>query len=181
MNTPIPIRDKNKLREIEHYLKNDNTRNYIMFEIGLYTGLRISDILRLRVFDVKSKDHIYIRSQKTGKEVRLAINAELSKLLDEYVRDMYYDDYLIQSRQSFNRPITTTRAYQIIREAGEKCKTYGLSTHTMRKTFGYHYYQNTKDAKTLQLILGHSSEHVTLRYIGIEQLDIDRAIKAFKY
>lgn len=181
MNTPIPIKDKNKLREIEHYLKHTNIRDYIMFEIGLYTGLRISDILRLRVFDVKNKDHIYIRAKKTGKEIRLAINDELKKVLDGYVKDMYYDDYLIQSRQSFNKPITTTRAYQIIREAGEKCRVYGLSTHSLRKTFGFHYYKNTKDAKTLQLILGHTSEHVTLRYIGIQQLDIDRAIKAFRY
>ena len=181
MNTPIPIRDKNKLREIEQYLKIDSMRNYIMFEIGLYTGLRISDILRLRVFDVKGKDQIYIRAKKTGKETRLAINTELRKLLDEFIKDLYYDDYLIQSRQSFNKPITTTRAYQIIREAGEKCKVYGLSTHSLRKTFGYHFYMSTKDAKTLQLILGHSSEKETLRYIGIEQLDIDRAIKAFRY
>ena len=116
MNTPIPIRDKNKLREIEQYLKSDSMRNYIMFEIGLYTGLRISDILRLRVFDVKGKDQIYIRAKKTGKETRLAINTELRKLLDEFIKDLYYDDYLIQSRQSFNKPITTTRAYQIIRK-----------------------------------------------------------------
>jgi integrase len=43
----------------------------------------------------------------------------------------------------------------------------GIGTHTLRKTFGYHFYQRTKDVAMLQQIFGHSASSITLRYIGI--------------
>lgn len=49
MNYVEPIRDSDKIRELANYLRNYSERNYIMFLIGVNSGLRISDILRLRV------------------------------------------------------------------------------------------------------------------------------------
>ena len=43
----------------------------------------------------------------------------------------------------------------------------------MRKTFGYHHYQKFKDIAMLQKIFNHSTPQVTLRYIGIDQDQID--------
>ena len=51
----------------------------------------------------------------------------------------------------------------------------------MRKTFGYHYYKQTKDIATLQKIYNHSSPSITLRYIGIVQDEIDKAFDNFRY
>lgn len=64
MNYVEPIRDNNKLEDILKYLKKNNFRNYILFCLGLYTGLRISDILKLQVKHVKDKDNIRIREKK---------------------------------------------------------------------------------------------------------------------
>lgn len=55
-----------------------------------------------------------------------------------------------------------------------------IGTHTLRKTFGYHYYQQTHDIATLMILLNHSSESVTKRYLGIEELDIQNALKGFR-
>lgn len=44
-----------------------------------------------------------------------------------------------------------------------------IGTHSMRKTFGYHYYKKTKDVALLMDLFNHSSQSVTLRYIGINQ------------
>lgn len=49
-----------------------------------------------------------------------------------------------------------------------------LGTHSMRKTRDYHLYQNTKDIARVMKMLRHSSEGVTLRYIGITQDDVDK-------
>ena len=68
MNYVEPIRDSNKVQEIANYLKRYSKRNYIMFILGINSGLRISDILNLRVRDVKGKDYISIREKKTGKQ-----------------------------------------------------------------------------------------------------------------
>jgi len=49
----------------------------------------------------------------------------------------------------------------------------------LRKTFGYHFYQQTKDVALLQELFNHSSPSVTLRYIGINQDKIDQAYDNF--
>ena len=67
MNTVEPIRDIGKIWDIADYLGEQNERNRIMFLFGIYVGLRISDILKLQVRDVRDKSHVTIREQKTGK------------------------------------------------------------------------------------------------------------------
>ncbi|BDP82253.1 hypothetical protein EfmAA290_29290 (plasmid) [Enterococcus faecium] len=44
-----------------------------------------------------------------------------------------------------------------------------IGTHTLRKTFGYHYYKKTRDIATLMFIFNHSSQAITKRYIGITE------------
>ena len=70
---------------------------------------------------------------------------------------------------------------RILKKAAKACgiigNSYGNScgnicTHTLRKTFGYHYYKETGDIITLQKILGHSNPGITLTYIGITAEDI---------
>ena len=56
MNFVQPIRDPVLIEQIEKYLKNKNERDYILFLLGIYTGLRISDILSLTVKDLRNKD-----------------------------------------------------------------------------------------------------------------------------
>ena len=67
MNTVEPIRDMDLVMDLADYLKSNNERDYVLFMFGIYTGLRISDILKFRVRDVKGKDAVYIREKKTGK------------------------------------------------------------------------------------------------------------------
>ena len=56
MKVVQPIRDFEKVEEMMRILKSRNERNYILFMVGLYTALRISDILRIRVEDIQ-KDY----------------------------------------------------------------------------------------------------------------------------
>ena len=87
MNTVEPIRDMNLVWDIADYLKIRKERNYVMFMFGIYSGLRISDILSFRVRDVKDKDYIDIREQKTNKEKRFPINDELKPIIKEYIKE----------------------------------------------------------------------------------------------
>ncbi|KXS48513.1 MAG: integrase family protein, partial [Halanaerobium sp. T82-1] len=66
MNKVEPIRDKDKIEEIKNILRQQSYRNYILFVLGINTGLRISDMLKLKVEDVRNKSHIVIREQKTS-------------------------------------------------------------------------------------------------------------------
>lgn len=77
------------------------------------------------------------------------------------------------------RPITRIQAYRILNTAAEKVGLDEIGTHTLRKTFGYHYYQKTKDVVMLQTIFNHSAPSITLRYIGIQQDEIDKSLEDF--
>ena len=71
-------------------LKDESIRNYLLFTLGINTGLRISDLLKIKISDVideknKIKDSIYIREKKTGKEKIFAINKTAKDAIKEYI------------------------------------------------------------------------------------------------
>lgn len=181
MNYVEPIREKTTVRDIADYLKGVNDKYYIMYMIGIYSGLRISDILKLKVRDVRGKDQIKMREKKTGKEKLFPINTELYKALEEYCRDKKDFDYIIPSARATDKAVSREYAYRVIHEAGEAFGLENLGTHTLRKTFGYHFYMQTKDIVLLMRILNHNDQSKTLRYIGIEQRTINDAMKKFSY
>jgi len=183
MNAVEPIRDYDKILDIANYLKNKNYRDYMMFMIGIYIPIRISDILQLRVRDVK-KNSLSIREKKTGKEQMIPINNQLRKIIDEYIKNKADHEFLIVSKKTnkgSDKPITRQQAYNILNDAADHFGLQKIGCHTMRKTFGFHYYQQTKDIMSLQSILNHRDANTTKLYIGLTQKMKNDAIINFKY
>ena len=176
-----PIRDKNKIEEIKSYLKQNGSRDLLLFTMGINTGLRISDLLKLKVIDVRNKSHVEIKEQKTGKIKRFPLLGNLQSRIEEYTKGKLDNEYLFRSREGANKPITRVMAYLIINEA---CQNAGIidsiGTHTLRKTFGYHHYQQFHDVAILQYLLNHSSPSITLRYIGITQDNVENTLQQFE-
>lgn len=181
MNFVQPLRDTELIGEIKEYLKTKRMRDYILFIIGIYTGLRISDILNIRVEDLKNRTHLVVRERKTRKTKRIRINPYLKREIAPFLEDKELSEFVIKSRKGQNKPITRKRAYQILKEVAEQFNLDAIGTHTLRKTFGYHFYKQTKDVALLQDLFNHSSPTVTLRYIGINQDTMDAAIGKFSY
>lgn len=182
LNVVEPIRSIQKVRDIGNCLKARNERDYIMYLIGIYSGLRISDILKLKVRDVLNKDCINIKEKKTGKQKIFAINPYLKKELSKYikVKNLKGEDYLIRRRGEENEPITRYMAYRILNKVAKMNGIENIGTHTLRKTFGYHFYEQTKDIVSLQKIYNHSDPKVTLRYIGIEREELNKKMENLK-
>lgn len=181
MNFVEPIRDPQTVENICNYLKERNQRDYVMVMLGFYTALRISDILLLKVKDVSGKRQISLREKKTQKQKLIEINPILKKALEEYVIGKKPDEFLIKSSRAYNKPISRTVAYKIIKNTAKEFDLDNIGTHTLRKTFGYHYYKRKKDVVQLQKILNHSHPSITLRYIGIEQDSINDTYRDFRY
>lgn len=179
MNFVQPIRCPEVLREMKRFLKEKNERNYMLFVVGINSGLRISDILPLRVSDAK-KPYFSIREQKTRKQKRIAMTPSLRRELRQYIEGKEDHEFLFKSREGINQPIGRSMAYKIIKEAAEYVSLEEIGTHSLRKTFGYHFYMQYKDVAMLQEIFNHSSPDITLKYIGINQDGIDKAIKEFR-
>lgn len=185
MNFVQPIRDPALIEKIEKYLKSKNERDYILFLLGIYTGLRISDILSLKVKDLRNKDFLKISERKTKRKKynsrTIELNPILKKVLKYYLKDKPSDQYVIKSRVGENSPISRERAYMILKDVANKFDIDSLGTHSMRKTLGYHVYQQKKDVVLVQKMLNHESPSHTLRYIGIEQDMVNSVLGSFKY
>ncbi|MGY3717168.1 site-specific integrase [Sutcliffiella cohnii] len=179
MNFVQPIRSEEKVHAMTSFLKKRSKRNYIMFIIGIGVGLRISDILQLKKEDLL-RSHIVVKEKKTNKPNRIRIPPPMRKELIEYAKELEDGEYIIKSRQGENKPIDRSTAYRILREAAEYVSLEEIGTHTLRKTFGYHFYKQTQNIGMLQQIFNHSSPEITLRYIGIDQDSMDDAMKNYK-
>ena len=174
MTTVEPIRNKDEMKILAH----QSQRDLVLFTLGINSGLRISDILALNVGDVRMKTYIQLVEKKTGKTKKIPINAKLKPMFDTFTSKRDYDEPLFLT--AFNNRLNRIAAYTIIKDA---CASAGIEahigTHTMRKTFGYHHYKKFRDLALLQKIFNHSNPQVTLRYIGIEQDQIEDSYTNF--
>jgi len=174
-----PIRDRKKIEDMKKILKANNLRDYCLFVLGINSGLRISDLLELKIEDVaegkKVKDRISLREKKTGKAKNFPIGATSIKALKEYLDTREYtpEEYLFKSRKG-NGPISREQAWRILSSAAESVGIdEAIGTHTMRKTFGYWAFKSGVDITRIQKLLNHSSPGITLAYIGITRDELD--------
>lgn len=155
-----------------------NQRDYILFFLGINVGLRISDLLQLKVKDINT-GKIKIRERKTKKNKIILIPRDVNKALDLYILNMEDEDYLFSSRKGINKPIRRETAYKILKKLQYKFKLGSVGTHTLRKTFGYHFYKQFNDVVALQKIFNHRDQKETLIYIGIQQDELDKMMSKF--
>lgn len=177
------IRELEKINIMKKYLKGSNIRDYCLFVLGINSGLRISDLLSLKVDDViyknmKAKDRIIIRECKTGKSKDFPISTSAKKAIIEYLstRDYKLNEPLFISQKSNNglKAINRQRAYKVINDAARAAGIEeNIGTHTLRKTFAYHAYKKGISIEIIQNLFNHSAPSITLRYIGITQDTLD--------
>lgn len=174
-----PIRDTKQIEAMKRVLKAESLRDYLMFTLGINSGLRISDILKLKDTDVLDdkghvKERVSLREKKTGKYKDFPIGDTTAKAIIEYLGRHYPTGSPLFPSRKGSGPITRQHAYRILNDAarlvGIKEK---IGTHTLRKTFGYHAYQRGIDIAYIQKLFNHSAPSVTLAYIGITQDDLD--------
>ena len=189
MKTVEPIRDNKTIKNMRAILKSQSPRNELLFILGINVGLRISDILKLKVKDLTKlntkapKDYVIITEIKTRKTKKFYIGDIVKKVIENYMKENDnpgFDTYIFLSRKGINMPITRQQAYRIINNAAESLGIverndqgnliHGeIGTHTLRKTFGYHSFQNGTSLELLMDLFNHSSKTQTLRYIGITE------------
>ncbi|EIT85382.1 integrase family protein [Fictibacillus macauensis ZFHKF-1] len=168
MNTAQPITDMKLIKDVMEVYKK-GSKQYLLLAYSLNTGLRISDILRTNVKD--SLRGIWKnREEKTNKEKLIELNPKLQLLIRDYVEaeGLVEGDFLFYSNKDRSKPISRVQAHRIVAYAGDMVGIT-LSCHSLRKTFGYMAYKQDVDLALLQYIFNHSSQAVTLRYIGVTQ------------
>jgi len=172
-----PIRDLQQLEDMKWALKRFcGERDYILFLLGINTGLRVGDMLGLTVKELKNKKVVTIKEGKTDKPRKLYLE-NIYDELNSYIKTVN-SPWLFPSRKG-DKPLTNVQAWRQFNKAAEMAEIPSVGTHTMRKTFGYWYYKKTLDIVSLQKIFNHFSPAITLKYIGITDEEIENSLKDF--
>jgi integrase len=172
------IKDADTIKLISHLLNIRFSQQMSdIWNIGINLALRISDLLSIKFTDIED-GRIRIKETKTGKVASIALNAKSQQIINDISERHPNHTYLFQSyrnQQSISRlarPLSRRAVSKAFSSVGQELNVQ-LGTHSMRKTRGYHLYQATKDIARVMKMLRHSSEGITLRYIGITQQEVD--------
>lgn len=185
----LPIKDSQILHQVLETLRDNfkyGRRNYTIFQVGKATLLRVSDVISLKKSDVfDDQDQImknaYIVDKKTKKQNTLYLRPVKTDLLVyqnwlmKYQMQhpdvkVYDSPWLFPSFANPDKHISGHTYYEIMQKVGELLGLNYLGTHTMRKTGAYRVYeQSNHNIGLVMKLLNHSSEAVTLNYLGLDQ------------
>lgn len=156
----------------------------LLFAMGGYTGLRISDMLFLRWYMLESERSLVLTESKTSKKRTITIHRDLRKIIDnvyEFEDPEDQGQYIFCSRHS-NNPMSIqyiNRRMKVLcfRNGISVPDDKNISTHLLRKTFGRRVWENQgQDERALIMLMevfNHSSMSITKRYLGIRGEEIE--------
>lgn len=169
------LKDNRSIEAIKEILRKQSQRDLLLFVIGINTGLRISDLLSLKVYQVwdgeKAREFLFIHDDRRGEDAPFYLNSKVQAELERYLTGSKLEqgDYLFRSKKN-QGPITRQQAYRIIHNAAQEAGIPGnFGTHTLRKTFGYHAYKKGIAVSIIMKTLHQHSSAETLKYIGIDK------------
>ena len=152
---------------------NDPIATALMLEANL--GLRISDILRLRLSDIVQDGERYrlaITEQKTGQARTFTVPLALY----QFIRCYCLDHAIPPEHRIF--PMTERTVQRHLQQVCDYLGYAGIGTHSFRKYYATEIYKNNGyNIALVQQLLQHSSTAVTQRYIGIQQQEVEKAIE----
>ena len=177
----LPIKDTNILKMVQDTLLDSvraGRQNYTVFQVGKATLLRVSDVMTLKKSDVYNpdvsvKNTAFVHDKKTGKANMLYLKPVQQDLLqyhDWLVKENINSEWLFPSTAHHDRHITEKQFYKVMAHVGDLLGINYLGTHTMRKTGAYRVYtQSNYNIGLVMHLLNHSSEAMTLTYLGLDQ------------
>ena len=182
MNEVEAIKTEEQLTIIKGELMRDGDIYSDVFQFGINTALRISDLLSIKFSEIEIDSEgsavIRLKEQKTGKRKVLTLNSGAQEVIERRRAAHKEDEYLFQVHSNRTRgsvkSISRQSVSRVFQSIGEKWNIK-LNTHTMRKTRGYMMYKNGVPLETIARVLNHSSSATTMRYIGITAQDVKRS------
>lgn len=166
MNWVAPIKDEETLEKFKAKLREMDDKYYIMFEIGVGTGLQLQEILKFKNKDIRGKDSIEANIGTKNIKRTFLIPSELKEIINQYTEGKDPEAFLILGHASSPAALSREQAYRALKSASKSMGLTSIGAQTMRKTFAWRYYKATGDIYYLQNLLNHASPSITYRYIG---------------
>lgn len=150
-------------------------RDRTMLELLYATGLRVSELVGLKLMQVNFRAGVLMVRGKGDKERLVPIGEEALAWLEKYVRESRYDilagkdnEYVFLTAR--REPMTRQAFWHIIKGHARRAGIQkSLSPHTLRHAFATHLLNHGADLRVVQLLLGHSDLSTTQIYTHIAQ------------
>lgn len=166
MNWVSPIKDEETLERFKQELRKVDDKYYILFEIGVGTGLQLQEILKFKIKDIRGKESIEASIGTKNIKRIFNIPKDLQEIINKFTEGKEPEAYLIQGHASSTAALSREQAYRVFKSVGKSMGLNSIGAQTMRKTFAWRYYKATDDIYYLQNLLNHASPSITYRYIG---------------
>lgn len=186
-----PIRSYDDFLAMQNYfLSKNKIRDWMLWTVGVSLGLRISDLLKLKIKHILNQDltfrkRITIVEQKTSKLNDCLITESVIDATTKYFDSINWkfdlDDYLFKSQKTGTK-MEEKHGWKIISDAGKSLSLpLNIGSHSMRKSFANIAAcvdKTTVDMNSItkvQGLLNHSDQRVTMRYLGTFRDMYDKA------
>ena len=159
MAASSPIKDIQIIESIkELYKKKNMPRELLLFELGINTGIHLTNLLKLRVKDVKDK---YYLSDNTK---TFPLNENIRRLIKENISGKKQNEYLFQGKSG--KALDRTAVFYSFKSVcQELALPENITVASWRKTFAYHHYLKYKDLSYLQWLFNQTTVKLTLQFI----------------
>jgi site-specific recombinase XerD len=156
-----------------------NKKHKVMLMLAYSAGLRVSEVVSIKTYEIDSKRMTILISQAKGKKDRVAsLSPVLLVMLREYALEYKPDKkgYLFEG-QSKRLPYSTRSLQEIMQAAKKKAGIIRPgSIHSLRHSFATHLIDKGTDVTMIQKILGHNDIKTTLRYLHTSNRDLLKII-----
>ena len=163
------------VKEIEEMLHSGlSPLEYLIMELLYSCGLRVSELVNLKISDIDLGSK-YVRCfGKGSKERIIPIGEEAKRIVKEYLpqRDLLIKKYGLDTKRLLisekGRMLNRQDVYNFIRNQGKRIHK-NISPHTLRHSFATHLLENGADLRVVQELLGHSDVSTTQLYTHISK------------
>ena len=173
-----PIRKQKDIKLIKKVLR-DSPRNLCLFVLGINTNLRASDLLSIKIHQVRHLqpgEEITLKEKKTQKQRRINLNRVCIEAIQNLLRSQKYtdDDFLFLSNRKNKRALMVSSLSTLVKKWCNDINLKGnYASHSLRKTWGYHQRVTFGvGIPELMVCFNHSSQKQTLDYLCIQPEEI---------
>ena len=161
-------------------------RNKTIIEILYGTGIRVSELIELKISNIFFKENLIRVLGKGDKERFVPIGLKAKKSIIDYINndrkcqkiEESSNDILILSK--YGKKITRHMIFTLIKNISKKSGiTKKISPHTFRHSFASHLLKNGADLRTIQLILGHENITTTEIYTHLDSKHLLNVMKKY--
>lgn len=165
---------------VHRLFKERNYRMSLFVAVGIFTGLRVSDIRKLSWNDLLNGEMLFVTEQKTKKRRTIKLNPDLQDHIKRCYEALGIENgnepFLVSQKHSV---YSVQRLNVLLKDLKKRYRLpiQNISCHSLRKTMGRRIFDMAGDNKEMALIklsevFGHSNSQITRRYLGLKQEEI---------